>query len=100
VLTGKWVAQDAGIGAGVDSYFEYLVKGAILLQDKKLMAMFLGKREGKGLPMTCGCRCMELYKPGTFCQEPFRVPVSIFKVTVGCPLDVHCTSSCLLTRAN
>ncbi|XP_012866147.1 PREDICTED: ER degradation-enhancing alpha-mannosidase-like protein 2 [Dipodomys ordii] len=41
VLTGKWVAQDAGIGAGVDSYFEYLVKGAILLQDKKLMAMFL-----------------------------------------------------------
>uniref|UniRef100_A0A2K5EP04 alpha-1,2-Mannosidase n=1 Tax=Aotus nancymaae TaxID=37293 RepID=A0A2K5EP04_AOTNA len=41
VLTGKWVAQDAGIGAGVDSYFEYLVKGAILLQDEKLMAMFL-----------------------------------------------------------
>lgn len=44
MLTGKWVAQDAGIGAGVDSYFEYLVKGAILLQDKKLMAMFLGKK--------------------------------------------------------
>ncbi|XP_036758373.2 ER degradation-enhancing alpha-mannosidase-like protein 2 isoform X1 [Manis pentadactyla] len=41
VLTGKWVAQDSGIGAGVDSYFEYLVKGAILLQDKKLMSMFL-----------------------------------------------------------
>lgn len=46
VLTGKWVAQDSGIGAGVDSYFEYLVKGAILLQDKKLMAMFLGKKGG------------------------------------------------------
>lgn len=44
VLTGKWVAQDSGIGAGVDSYFEYLVKGAILLQDKKLMSMFLGNR--------------------------------------------------------
>ncbi|XP_074148584.1 ER degradation-enhancing alpha-mannosidase-like protein 2 [Sminthopsis crassicaudata] len=41
VVTGKWVAQDAGIGAGVDSYFEYLVKGAILLQDKELMSMFL-----------------------------------------------------------
>lgn len=27
VLTGRWVAQDAGIGAGVDSYYEYLVKG-------------------------------------------------------------------------
>lgn len=48
MLTGKWVAQDAGIGAGVDSYFEYLVKGAILLQDKKLMAMFLGKEGGEG----------------------------------------------------
>lgn len=43
VITAKWVAQDAGIGAGVDSYFEYLVKGAILLQDKELMSMFLGE---------------------------------------------------------
>ncbi|XP_069099993.1 ER degradation-enhancing alpha-mannosidase-like protein 2 isoform X2 [Pleurodeles waltl] len=41
VLTSKWVAQDAGIGAGIDSYFEYLVKGAILLQDEELMSMFL-----------------------------------------------------------
>ncbi|XP_069608238.1 ER degradation-enhancing alpha-mannosidase-like protein 2 [Ranitomeya imitator] len=41
VMTSKWVAQDAGIGAGVDSYFEYLVKGAILLQDEQMMAMFL-----------------------------------------------------------
>ncbi|XP_019395248.1 PREDICTED: ER degradation-enhancing alpha-mannosidase-like protein 2 isoform X4 [Crocodylus porosus] len=41
VVTAKWVAQDAGIGAGVDSYFEYLVKGAILLQDEELMSMFL-----------------------------------------------------------
>ncbi|CAB4065345.1 EDEM2 [Lepeophtheirus salmonis] len=28
VQTGKWTAVDAGIGAGVDSYFEYLVKEA------------------------------------------------------------------------
>ncbi|XP_067856379.1 ER degradation-enhancing alpha-mannosidase-like protein 2 isoform X2 [Heptranchias perlo] len=41
VITSKWVAQDAGIGAGVDSYFEYLVKGAILLQDEGLMSSFL-----------------------------------------------------------
>lgn len=44
VVTAKWVAQDAGIGAGVDSYFEYLVKGAILLQDEELMSMFLGEK--------------------------------------------------------
>ncbi|XP_078508367.1 ER degradation-enhancing alpha-mannosidase-like protein 2 [Lissotriton helveticus] len=41
VLTSKWVAQDSGIGAGIDSYFEYLVKGAILLKDEELMSMFL-----------------------------------------------------------
>lgn len=42
ILSKKWVAQDAGIGAGVDSYFEYLVKGAIMLQDEELLDMFLG----------------------------------------------------------
>lgn len=26
-MTGRWTAQDAGIGGGVDSYYEYLVKG-------------------------------------------------------------------------
>ncbi|CAG9865337.1 unnamed protein product [Phyllotreta striolata] len=38
--TGRWTAQDAGIGSGVDSYFEYLVKGSILLQRPELMEMF------------------------------------------------------------
>ncbi|XP_029361835.1 ER degradation-enhancing alpha-mannosidase-like protein 2 isoform X2 [Echeneis naucrates] len=41
IVSKKWVAQDAGIGAGVDSYFEYLVKGAIMLQDEELLNMFL-----------------------------------------------------------
>lgn len=49
ILSKKWVAQDAGIGAGVDSYFEYLVKGAIMLQDEELLDMFLGKFE-RGAP--------------------------------------------------
>lgn len=44
IASKKWVAQDAGIGAGVDSYFEYLVKGAIMLQDEELLNMFLGKK--------------------------------------------------------
>jgi len=45
VLTGKWTAVEAGIGAGVDSYFEYLVKGASLLQRPELMTMFKVGRE-------------------------------------------------------
>ena len=42
VSTGQWKAQDAGIGAGVDSYFEYLVKGAVLFQKPQLMKEFHG----------------------------------------------------------
>ena len=42
VLSGKWTAQDAGIGAGVDSYFEYLLKGGILFGLPKLIDMFKG----------------------------------------------------------
>ncbi|CAI4231531.1 unnamed protein product [Auanema sp. JU1783] len=40
VLTGQWTATDSGIGAGVDSYFEYLVKGAALFGRPKLMTHF------------------------------------------------------------
>lgn len=45
VATGKWTALDSGIGAGVDSYFEYLAKGAVLLQKPELMKMFEESRE-------------------------------------------------------
>jgi len=45
VLKGKWTAIEAGIGAGVDSYYEYLVKGATLLQRPELMRMFKIGRE-------------------------------------------------------
>lgn len=43
--SGRWTAQDAGIGSGVDSYFEYLVKGSILLQRPELMEMFYESRK-------------------------------------------------------
>ncbi|ALC49449.1 Edem1 [Drosophila busckii] len=40
VQSGRWTALDSGIGAGVDSLFEYLVKGAILLNRPELMELF------------------------------------------------------------
>jgi mannosidase alpha-like ER degradation enhancer 2 len=40
VDTGKWSGNDATIGSGVDSYFEYLVKGGILLNDPSLIKQF------------------------------------------------------------
>lgn len=45
VQTGRWTAQDAGIGAGVDSYYEYLVKGSIMLNRPELMEMFIEGRQ-------------------------------------------------------
>uniref|UniRef100_A0A914R1M7 alpha-1,2-Mannosidase n=1 Tax=Panagrolaimus davidi TaxID=227884 RepID=A0A914R1M7_9BILA len=38
--TGLWTATDAGIGAGVDSYFEYLAKGGLLFHRPKLLQQF------------------------------------------------------------
>ncbi|CAK9298912.1 unnamed protein product [Gordionus sp. m RMFG-2023] len=39
--TGAWVGKEIGIGSGVDSYFEYLLKGALLSRDPTLMKQFL-----------------------------------------------------------
>ncbi|OON19880.1 glycosyl hydrolase family 47, partial [Opisthorchis viverrini] len=40
VQTGRWTATESTIGAGVDSLFEYLVKGAALFRLPELDAMF------------------------------------------------------------
>lgn len=44
VQSGRWTALDSGIGAGVDSLFEYLVKGAILLNRPELLELFAEAR--------------------------------------------------------
>ena len=43
MATGKWTALDSGIGGGVDSYFEYLVKGSFMFNNPELLEMFRGK---------------------------------------------------------
>jgi len=40
VQKNSWHALDAGIGAGVDSYFEYLVKGSLMFEMPELMRQF------------------------------------------------------------
>ncbi|EDV38434.1 uncharacterized protein Dana_GF19471 [Drosophila ananassae] len=40
VQSGRWTALDSGIGAGVDSLFEYLVKAAMLLNRPELLELF------------------------------------------------------------
>lgn len=38
--TGNWIQKHTGIGAGVDSFYEIILKSAILLGDNKLLKMF------------------------------------------------------------
>jgi len=40
VQKGRWTAIEAGIGAGVDSFYEYLIKGSSLLRRPELRTMF------------------------------------------------------------
>lgn len=38
--SGDWIRKDSGVGAGIDSYYEYCLKAYILLGDEKYLARF------------------------------------------------------------
>lgn len=40
IRTGQWLHQHTGIGAGIDSFYETLFKGSILLGDDRLLAWY------------------------------------------------------------
>uniref|UniRef100_A0A4W3JLL5 alpha-1,2-Mannosidase n=1 Tax=Callorhinchus milii TaxID=7868 RepID=A0A4W3JLL5_CALMI len=40
IHTGDWVRKDSGVGAGIDSYYEYLFKAYILLGDDGFLQRF------------------------------------------------------------
>lgn len=40
IITGEWVAMEAGVGGLIDSYYEYMLKGYILFGDERLLHMF------------------------------------------------------------
>eukprot|EP00898_Chlorokybus_atmophyticus_P006326 jgi/Chlat1/6695/Chrsp49S00478 len=40
VRTGEWTHRDAGIGTSVDSFYEYLIKGHVLLGDHEYLHTF------------------------------------------------------------
>ena len=40
VDNGNWVRQQAGIGAGIDSYYEYMFKAGIQLNSGELLDRF------------------------------------------------------------
>ena len=40
VDTGEWTSKTAHVGGGIDSYYEYLLKSAVLFHDRELMSMY------------------------------------------------------------
>ncbi|KAJ6634826.1 ER degradation-enhancing alpha-mannosidase-like protein 3 [Pseudolycoriella hygida] len=40
VHSGDWIRRDSGVGAGIDSYYEYCLKSYVLLGDGKYLARF------------------------------------------------------------
>jgi mannosidase alpha-like ER degradation enhancer 2 len=40
VETGQWKSTNSHVGGGIDSYYEYLLKGSILFDDRDLAAMW------------------------------------------------------------
>lgn len=40
IHSGDWVRRDSGVGAGIDSYYEYCLKAYILLGDDRYLGRF------------------------------------------------------------
>lgn len=40
IHSGDWVRRDSGVGAGIDSYYEYLLKSYVLLGDGRYLDRF------------------------------------------------------------
>ena len=40
IQTGQWVSKQSGLGAGMDSFYEYLLKSYILFGEKEDYRMF------------------------------------------------------------
>lgn len=40
VQSGEWIQRESGVGAGIDSYYEYMLKASILLGDDKYLFRF------------------------------------------------------------
>ncbi|ETE60838.1 ER degradation-enhancing alpha-mannosidase-like 1, partial [Ophiophagus hannah] len=50
IQTGHWVGKQSGLGAGLDSFYEYLLKSYILFGEKEDLEMREACNEGEGDP--------------------------------------------------
>lgn len=47
IHNGDWIRRESGVGAGIDSYYEYLLKAYILFGDESYLRRFNRHYEGK-----------------------------------------------------
>ena len=40
MITGQWTSELSGVGAGLDSFYEYLLKSYVLFGDREDFRMF------------------------------------------------------------
>jgi len=40
VDSGDWIRRDSGVGAGIDSYYEYCLKAYVLLGESRYLSRF------------------------------------------------------------
>ncbi|XP_071082852.1 ER degradation-enhancing alpha-mannosidase-like protein 1 isoform X2 [Haliotis cracherodii] len=57
IQTGEWVGKMSGLGAGIDSFYEYLLKSYIMFGDEHDLKMFNESYETIKFHMRRGSRC-------------------------------------------
>lgn len=55
IQTGQWVGKQSGLGAGMDSFYEYLLKSYILFGEKEDYKMFMAAYESIQSHLRRGC---------------------------------------------
>lgn len=65
IQTGHWVGKQSGLGAGLDSFYEYLLKSYILFGEKEDLDMFNAAYRSIQSHLRRGCVCLRLSRrPG------------------------------------
>ncbi|XP_064400644.1 ER degradation-enhancing alpha-mannosidase-like protein 1 isoform X3 [Halichondria panicea] len=62
IQTGQWVGRMGGLGAGIDSYYEYLLKSNILFGEREDLEMFYEMYASIMKYLRRGRRCQDVFK--------------------------------------
>ena len=72
--TGAWTQADAGIGRGIDSFYEYMLKGSMLFNEPDYLAMF---HDSYHAVTPSGARTVANPVPHAPTGQPWRGPLHV-----------------------